>query len=441
MPGMDGIETARRIKAIEGPAKPPKIVLITAYGREETTHTAETHGLDGILIKPINESMLFDTILDVFGRELEGAGVTAPMAQVTTKTQEKLKGARLLVVEDNEINQQVAREILEGAGFTVEIADNGRLATELVKTSDFDAVLMDIQMPEMDGLEATRVIRTVLNNQTLPIIAVTAHALESERQRCFDIGMNDYVTKPIDPDILLTTLARWRRPQTDPPQTAPNLTELPLAAILSPDLPESLPGIDLQTALRRLRGNRKLLARLIRDFGRDYAGAVEQIREAIACGNMTAARQMAHKLKGVAGNLSANEVFSAAGNLEMAIQQGDEARRTPDLSKLDEVLRPVIQAAAHVANQEEAGAQPTIPSARTEVEPAQLIPLVMELDELLKKHSLSARNQLERIMASSAGGEFQTLLEQIETALSRMDFKGAGKHLASFAQLLGVTLI
>ena len=436
MPGMDGIETAHRIKAHQGLPKTPKIVLITAYGREETQNMAESHGLDGILIKPINEFMLFDMIMDVFGRECKGSQKTAPVAPETTKVEEKLKGVRLLVVEDNEINKQVALEILEGAGLTVEIADNGRIATEVVKTSGdrFGAVLMDIQMPEMDGLEATRVIRTVLNNQTLPIIAMTAHALESERKRCLDIGMNDYVTKPIDPDILLNTLARWCQPRKGQSQIAPGITKESVAAVVSPDLPESLPGIDLQTALRRLRGNRHLLAKLIRDFGRDYARAVEQIRETLARGDTTSAQQMAHKLKGIAGNLSINEVFAVAGNLETAIQQGDEARMAADLSKLDEVLRPVIDAAVRVAEKEEASVKPPIAPARTEVTPAQLIPIVIELDNLLKKHSLSSRNQLERIKSSLVGGEFQTLLEQLETALSRMDFKGARKHLASLGQ-------
>jgi two-component system, sensor histidine kinase and response regulator len=441
MPGMDGLETARRIKAIPGLPKTPKIVLITAYDCEEVTQAAEPMGLDGILVKPINTSMLFDMMMNVFGHEDKAVRETAPVARASTKTEEQLMGARLLVVEDNEINQQVAREILEGAGLTVEIANTGKIAVERVKTNEnrFDAVLMDIQMPEMDGLEATRVIRTVLNNQTLPIIAMTAHALESERQRCFEIGMSDYVTKPIDPDILLATLARWCRPRTDQTPTAPPVNESPNSAVLSPDLPDSLPGFDLPTALRRIGGNGNLLAKLIRDFSLDYAGAVEQIREALARGDTTAARQMAHKLKGVAGNLSANDVFAAAGNLETAIQQKDEPRMATDLLKLDEVLRPVIEAAARVAEKKEAGVQPSIPSARMEVKPDQVIPLVMELDNLLKKHSLSARNQLERIRASLPGEEFQTLLEPLETALSRMDFKGAGKHMASLAQKIGVT--
>ena len=260
MPGMDGLETARRIKTRLRPHKTPKIFLVTAYGREELMRQAEVLGLDGFLIKPISESLLFNTIMEALGCEALPGGAFQTVAE-SPKT---IAGARVLVVEDNEINQQVAQEILEGFGLRVEIATNGKEAVDMVTKDEsrFEAVLMDLQMPEMDGLEATRFIRKTLNNSALPIIAMTAHALESERDNCLKAGMNDYVSKPVDPDRLLAALVRWVRPR-------PGLDPEKPSGAAPKDLLEQLPGIDIEAALKRLMGNRKLLIKLLCDFGQE----------------------------------------------------------------------------------------------------------------------------------------------------------------------------
>ena len=207
MPGMDGIEAGRRIKKGAGARKVPTVVMVTAYGREEIMRQAEGAGLDGFLIKPVNESVLLNTIMEVLGRGVHrqfrplAAQATQPDAMAS------IRGARLLVAEDNEINQQVAREILESAGFVVEIANNGREAVEKVRSSPYDAVLMDIQMPEMDGLQATAELRQDGRFVDLPIIAMTAHAMAGDREQSLKAGMNDHVNKPIDPDCALRRTA------------------------------------------------------------------------------------------------------------------------------------------------------------------------------------------------------------------------------------------
>jgi CheY-like chemotaxis protein len=174
----------------------------------------------------------------------------------------------VLLVEDNAINQQVAREILQGFGLAVEIVGNGRMAVELLRANPTRcaAVFMDLQMPEMDGFEATRVIRDELGLADLPIIAMTAHALEEERRRCLACGMNDHVAKPIDPSALLTVLSRWLPARGD-------AGEPPHETAAAPDLPAALPGVDLPTALSRLSGNRELLLKMLRNFGQEWSGA------------------------------------------------------------------------------------------------------------------------------------------------------------------------
>ena len=159
MPGMDGIETSKRIKNHTGLSKIPAIVMVTAYGREEVIQQAEGVGLDGFLLKPVNSSMLFDTIMQAFGEAVPETSRVAQRKEQETKTLENIQGAQLLLVEDNEINQQVAREILEGAGLNVSLANNGLEAVNAVKENEYDAVLMDVQMPVMDGYTATQEIR------------------------------------------------------------------------------------------------------------------------------------------------------------------------------------------------------------------------------------------------------------------------------------------
>jgi CheY-like chemotaxis protein len=248
MPGMDGIEASRRIKDHEGLSKIPAIVLVTAYGREEIMQQAEEVGLEGFLLKPVNPSMLFDTIIQAFGEEVPEASRVVQIYEQEAETLERIRGANVLLVEDNEINQQVAREILEGAGLNVALAADGQEGVNAVKEDNYDAVLMDVQMPVMDGYAATHEIRKDKSFKDLPIIAMTAHAMAGDENKSLEAGMNGHVTKPIDPDQLFSTLQKWIKPSKKRVQQP----EVPLESLESdqaePDeeqLPESLPGFDL----------------------------------------------------------------------------------------------------------------------------------------------------------------------------------------------------
>lgn len=296
---------------------PPAIVLVTAFEREAAREEAERLQLDGFLVKPVTKSMIVDALVNVFAREGEGASITTEGEQAM-----RLRGARILLTEDNEINQQIAVELLEGTGATVMVANNGREAVEILSNGPqpppFDAVLMDLQMPEIDGYQATANLRSDARFAALPIIAMTAHATIEERQRCLDAGMNDHVSKPIDPDNLFSTLMRWWRPR---PTQAVAAHAAPMMAADEVLLPE-IAGINFADGLRRVAGNRRLYRDLLRQFADKQCDAAAQISAALKGGDQKLAERVAHMVKGVAGNIGISEVQSAAQKLEKAIREG-----------------------------------------------------------------------------------------------------------------------
>jgi CheY-like chemotaxis protein len=234
-------------------------------------------------------------------------------------------GIRVLLVEDNEMNQQVATELLESAGAIVTVANHGGEAMKMLTDGDqapaFDVVFMDLQMPEMDGFTATKLLRRDPRLYKLPIIAMTAHALVDERQHCFDAGMSDHVSKPIDPDNLLSTLMRWAKPR---PKQALD-SEASFSPIKSSDevvLPE-IAGINLADGLRRVAGNKRLYRDLLGQFAAKQGNAAAQISTALEDGDHALAERTAHTVNGVAGNIGITEVQSVAQKLEKALCDGE----------------------------------------------------------------------------------------------------------------------
>jgi len=208
---MDGITTSELIKQDSRLAHIP-IIIMTAFGQEEEMRRAEAVGVEGFLIKPIKQSVCFDTIMNIMGYQGSGRVMQKGAIHVFTKDTSAMKhlhDTRVLVVEDNKINRMVVEGILSKAGVIVETAGNGIEALNILKQKTFDLVLMDVQMPEMDGLEATQHIRRDLEINTLPIIALTAHAMKGDREMCLEAGMNDYIVKPLSQKRLLLTLSKW----------------------------------------------------------------------------------------------------------------------------------------------------------------------------------------------------------------------------------------
>ncbi|MBF0399336.1 MAG: response regulator [Magnetococcales bacterium] len=329
MPHMDGLETARRIHAEIPLPPPPTILMVSACQREEVIEQAESMGLAGYLHKPVTPSELFDTIMGVLGgsRLLYPHTIAQAAWNVEREEIREIQGARVLLVDDIPLNQEIAQEFLEGYGLIVTRAGGGQEAITQLQNQTFDLLLMDIQMPDMNGLQATQAIRHQWPTRRLPIIAMTAHALADDRRMCLEAGMDDYITKPIDPRQLLRVLSRWIQTgaqatdkTTTPPADHSVQESLPL-------LPTELPGIHLAAALQLVHGNQRVMYHSLTAFRRDYADIAARIEKAWRDQQPAEAKRLLHTIKGLAGNMGMVDLHRLATRLDAALRQ-DQADRT-----------------------------------------------------------------------------------------------------------------
>jgi two-component system sensor histidine kinase/response regulator len=460
MPGMDGLQAARLIKTDQGLGRQPAIIIVTAFGREEVREEAEQIRVDGFLVKPVTKSMLVDSLVNVFGvAQGEASGAAAGLSEENLR----LAGLRILLAEDNEINQQIAVELLEGVGAKVEVANHGRQAVEnlFAASPPPDLVLMDLQMPEMDGYQATAQIRAEPRFAQLPIIAMTAHATLEERQRCLAAGMNDHVSKPIDPALLYATLARYYHPplfnvareaearpvDVQTPAKPVHLTSSagtePAPERRTADAPDGgLPdvdGLDLRDGLGRVAGNRKLYLRLLRQFVEQQGAADRQIAEALERNDDALAKRLAHTVKGVAGNLGLRTVQQVAAKLEHAFGSSLPATEvTGAFNELRTVLNDMITRLRAALADPAVAAGPAPASAPPD--PGRTAPAVKEMLTHLSNFDPRAGECLEANRAV-----FQALLPGeafavFERAVTGFVFAQASAQLESVARQHGITL-
>jgi PAS domain S-box-containing protein len=340
MPGMDGIETVSRMHSASL-MHTPSVIMVTAFGREEAREEAERQGiqLPVVLTKPVTPSSLLEAIGMVLGKGPQGDTRAGERSQQNASTVASLNGARLLLVEDNELNQELACELLESVGIQLRLARHGQEALDiLTEDGNFDGVLMDCQMPVMDGYTATQRIRQQPRFNALPVIAMTANAMDGDRERALSSGMNDHVSKPLNVDDMFATLAKWIRPQAAP--ASPNVG-------LSDGLPDRLEGIDMVAGLATCMGRRELYLRLLCKFRDTQTGFAEQFQAALADSDVSAAGRVAHSLRGTAGNIGARAVAQAAAVLELACQNGEPAMVVQELArKVERCLLPTLAALA-----------------------------------------------------------------------------------------------
>ncbi len=354
MPGMNGIEASRKIREELENIDTPKIIMVTGFGREEIMRQAEKIGLQGFLIKPVSPSMLFDTIMEVFGKQLYPSGRKASFREDEKRPEgfDKIRGAELLLVEDNEINQQVAKETLEQEGFFVDIASNGKIALDKLNSGkSYDLVLMDLQMPVMDGYEATSVIRRDERFKNLPIVAMTADAMTGVRDKVVEVGMNGYVTKPIIPGDLWEALVAWIKPgERKLPEDYTDKKTSDISGTVIPDIPD-ISGIDTEKGLNRVGGNRKLYKDLLMKFRDEYGTFVNDIKASLDRDDRETAVRLAHTVKGVAGNIGAEAVRRSAEHTEKALKDGTV--KESDLLELDRVIRETVEGIKSAGFQDE----------------------------------------------------------------------------------------
>src|ERR1035437_475772 len=339
MPEMDGIALAQKLREITFLSFRPKVLLISASCQEEMLLQMDNQVVDGILARPFQQSKLLDAVTKVSGRSVLASGKFKIIsAQFNPELISQIRGAHLLLVEDNDINRQVAQELLEGFGLKVTTAENGEEAIALLKEAQFDGVLMDMQMPVMDGVTATREIRKNPHFSKLPIIALTANVMVSEQNEFLDAGITDHIGKPIDPDRLVATLAKWVRPtrtagSTPVGQTVKNSAPEPL-----PDLPR----VNVAESVRRIGGSVTLYFSLLDKFRVKQRNFATSFREALAAYDQDTAERLAHTLRGIAGTLGAETLQDLAKLLESSIKKGESGEVDSLLARVDKELATFI---------------------------------------------------------------------------------------------------
>ncbi len=323
MPELSGVETARQIKEADPNPDCPVLVMSTPFHRDEVIRQPENIGIAAFLTKPVTPLVLFICLIDVFGFKNDELKETSDKLKTDLGTLEPIKDARILLVEDNRINQKVAVEILSRAGLKVDVVNDGREAVDTViataNTAEYDAVLMDLQMPVMDGYEATRTIRKDSRFKDLPIIAMTAEVVSGTRERCLQSGMNDYITKPIDSKKMFATLSVWIN------TTEVTITPADNAPIEPPEgsADMDVQGINTQMGLQRAESNLELYQKLLIEFQHDFGQTASDIESALQEDNLKQASQMVHTLKGVVATIGAEKLHVATINLENGIKEQD----------------------------------------------------------------------------------------------------------------------
>jgi two-component system, sensor histidine kinase and response regulator len=429
MPGLDGLAATRAIRADPAIAGTPVVIMVTAYGREQAVGANENSELlDGILLKPVTPQLLAATLTRAMGAAPDEAP-GAPDGR-TALSRDGLPGVRLLLVDDNPVNQSLAQELLEQEGASVTVAGNGRVALEALERegyAHYDIVLMDLQMPEMDGYEATRRIRAHPEGGKLPVIAMTAHAMVEERERCLALGMNDHLPKPIDPDLMVRKLRHWvgehglalaaQRPrQQRPAQRDTQQVELPAY----------LPGLDLTAGLWRCNGDARLLRDLLIQFSGNYGQSAACIAQHLREQRMDEARFLAHTVKGAAANLGAYALATAASDLNAALER-DDAPVLAGLLANFEAAHATLMAGIAQIEQERHPHPADAPPADVALS-AQARALLLELLERLEHNDTRAEALAEQLSAH-VGTPPPAWFTSALRAIGALDYPGAGATL------------
>ncbi len=432
MPIMNGVEFGRQVLHGGSLNHPPVFVMVTAFDRDEMLEEAKHIDIADSMTKPVSASTLHDTILRAMnkGELVERDGGSHRLDFSATET---IVGAQILLVEDNEINQQIAVELLQMAGLTVTVAGNGQLAVEAVKDNCFDAVLMDVQMPVMDGYTATLEIRKDPSFTHLPIIAMTANAMSGDRDKCLEAGMNDHLAKPIDPQALYQTLAHWIEPTG---KKTVESTPLPSADV-PVEMPR-LPGFDLDAALARMGGSVQSYRRTLGRVIESEADAVERLRTAAAAKDYGEATFIAHTLKGVCGNIGASFVVPCAESLETlfsdANAHGGEVNQEELALLLDDCQLNLSQMIAAIAADQPS--EDVSPNRVQSVNVDEVLSLLLELEEKISAFDSAAHETLVEILARAVLTEENDIAQRMKAFLDGYDFDSAEQLLPEFSHFI-----
>ncbi|MBF0425369.1 MAG: response regulator [Magnetococcales bacterium] len=473
MPGTDGLDAIRDIRANLG-KQAPTMILITAYGREELMSAPMQEEVPFLLMKPITSSALVEIITAAVNGQITSTGGGEHPGN--------LAGRRVLLVEDNEINQEVALGLLGRIGVLADVATTGVEAVEKAGKDSFDAILMDVQMPVMDGFEATRRIRQMDDpHRALPIIAMTANAMMGDRELCLAAGMNDYLTKPIDPRALFAALAKWISPtaaampgdspvvdsvsmpssspmsNVAPLETHPDLPSpmaqppggggesatsmaIPTTDMASPAFPSSLPGFDIETAVGNLGGDVVLYRSILSRFARSQHSAPRTLHQLLEGGERAALERAAHTLKGVAGTIGAIELSRLAREVERGLREGASLEQVaPMVARTSEALATVLETIeAARPNEGQGGVGPV--SEQAAIDPELLAALFQRAEGHLRSFRTEEAEavilELDRHVKRGSDRAFMRTLRQ---QLDDYDYEGCIETLRQWGTQVGIT--
>jgi two-component system, sensor histidine kinase and response regulator len=418
MPGMDGISLSWEVKR-EGELKaPPRIILLTEPGREDARTRAENGMLDGFMFKPVNASGVLDTLVQLFSSQ------SVKGDEDSTRNLPYFRDLRVLLVEDNEINQMIATELQQAVGITVEVANNGKVANEKLQAQGPDyygLVLMDVQMPVMDGHEATQLLRQDARFANLPIIAMTAHALLEERQRCLASGMNDHIAKPINPGEFYQKISQW---------CSDKLVSaiVPANSLPPPETTDQekfhLPGFDVADGLQRMLGDRTMYQELLQRFRDSQSDSLGKIRHALSANDHKLAERLTHTLKGVAGMVAAKGLQHHAGQVENAIRAGsNELELEPFLAQLENEMQAILTALNQFLSVAEK--KDPIQAQKTGVDREAVQEKIYQFADRLREYdgeALDVLSEAEQLLADALG---QDAHKRLMRAIRQFDFDSA----------------
>ncbi len=433
MPQMDGIETIDKIQADAGISNVPTIIMVSAYSQDKVINQAGKIGIDAFLLKPVSQSTLFDTIMQVFGKAAPKRKRLATRGQIFNKEIDKISGANILLVEDNEINQQVSKELLIASGMNVEIAENGEIAVAKCKDisqPQFDLIFMDLEMPVMDGYIATQKIRQIPDLKKTPIVALTADAMSGVKSRALNAGMNDYITKPIDPKDVQNMLIKWIPPR--------QMEKKHSKIKLDPDTNfPVLDGIDTLNGLRRVAGNRTVYSHILRKFCSENSDLIDKLKTALADQNREETIHLAHALKGSAGNIGAQSLYQIASSLNDELKDHpDNLKKTHDLisqlsTELDQIIRVIKE--ANFPDENNQSIQSEVPQTDQE----SFKKSVQELFVYLSENDARASGLFNALKRSLTHTISVPELENIEKSIMQYDYEQALAQLDKFIKIDG----
>jgi len=416
--GISGIEFTKNMQQMPMD-KLPEVILITAYAREDVINEAKRAKIEYVLPKPINASILFETLLRIFNVAGEYCEISPVKIEKITLDLTSLRGARVLLAEDNLLNQQIAFEILQDEGLIVEIANNGQEALNMAKANPYDVILMDMQMPVMDGLESTREIRKLFSTQQLPILAMTANASDADRKLCLAAGMDEHITKPINPEYLFETLLAWVK--TNELSTKKQNIDLNIQAVASNVVVEEIPnikGINLTLGLKLAAGKQSLYIKMLKTFASDQRHAIEHLTQALADHDYFTAQRIAHTLKGTSASIGAESLQNQAGEIE------NLAKNNVDVVNILEKIKLIQPELNNIINDINQSFENSLKNDEniTDVEIELAPDLLNKLAYLIEENDTEAQSVLEKNSAAFKKHFGADTFQQLLNALEDFDF-------------------